>query len=102
MELKENKCKYFNAGDYIPDDYVILETYYRNGDVIQITAKRKENLRYVDLGNLNKYTIAQLKDISKSNYIRVRKKDIIYDILKNQSGLIQRENRFYTINEILN
>lgn len=63
----------------------------------------EKNYRYIDLENLNKYTVKQLKEIAYSfNYFlhRGRKIDYINGILKNKD-LILKENKIALRNKNL-
>lgn len=83
------------------EDRYTTVTLRKEGKISYVTTI--ENDIFIDLDNLDKYTIKQLISINNGRKIgNAKKKDYLSYIRKNLSNSIIENNREYKLNKILN
>lgn len=73
------------------------------GDLNYSYFRLEENLRFIDLANLDKYTIKQLKSICRQGLIRGGKKADYIRVIEKDEALIAKiktDNREYRLKEL--
>lgn len=87
----------------LQEKYTRIQVQVENSPIRGSFFRLEENLRFIDLANLDKYTIKQLKTICRQGLIRGGKKADYIRVIEKDEALITKiktDNRDYRLKEL--